>query len=610
MHAPAPPTRLPLYGFLERCHAEIAADSSGAVADYIPELTKADPKHFGISLATTDGYVYEIGDSAVAFTIQSVSKAFVFALALEMLGAEQVEAVIGVEPSGEAFNSIRLRPDNRPFNPMVNAGAIACSGLIREAEGDRAFEKILDALGRFAGRKLSVDEAVYASEHATGHRNRAIAYLLRNHSVIKGDVDEALEVYFRQCSILVTARDLSIMAATLSNHGVNPVTGEKVISSYSVARTLSVMTSSGMYDYAGEWVYRVGIPAKSGVGGGIMAALPAQFGLGTYSPLLDSHGNSVRGLKTCEALSSHFDLHVLNRTGDVRTCVIAEYGIGRISSRRTRQAHEQKILSEQQDKVRVLELVGALNYETVEYLSRRLSKIVPQTQFVILDFRRVPTITRAAAQFLAESLGIFSVADVTAVLSGIEPSSLIAATVDPHIEKIPKVRKFGLLDEAIEWTEDQIVFRHGGFLHLGEAIALGEQALLAGLPPEEMQVLTGFMQRRTFQSGERFIKAGETANSFYFIESGMVSVKLPSGVRVATLSAGMVVGEMALIDKHRSADVWADTQVQCRELPIDAYEKFRDQHPQIAERLARNLAGLLAKRLVQANSKIELLTSH
>ena len=163
---------------------------------------------------------------------------------------------------------------------------------------------------------------------------------------IKGDVDAVLDVYFRQCSILVTARDLAIMAATLANRGVNPVTGEQVVSPYIVARTLSVMTSSGMYDYAGEWIYRVGMPAKSGVGGGIVAALPAQLGLGTFSPPLDSHGNSVRGLKVCEALSSHFDLHMLNRSGDVRTCIIADYDIGGISSRRSRQPREQQILDE------------------------------------------------------------------------------------------------------------------------------------------------------------------------------------------------------------------------------------------------------------------------
>src|SRR6266567_178763 len=203
----------------------------------------------------------------------------------------RVAAAIGVEPSGDAFNSIRLRIDNRPFNPMVNSGAIACSGLIHEAQGENAAEYIRNALGRFAGRDLDVDESVFASERLSGDRNRAIAYLLRNYGIIKGDVASVLDVYFRQCSVLVTARDLALMAATLANGGVNPLNGERIVSPYAVSRTLSVMTSSGMYDFAGEWIYRVGIPAKSGVGGGIMAALPAQFGLGSFSPLLDEHGN-------------------------------------------------------------------------------------------------------------------------------------------------------------------------------------------------------------------------------------------------------------------------------------------------------------------------------
>ena len=212
----------PLSQFIAQTHASLAAEKSGAVADYIPELSKANPEHFGIALATLDGHVYEIGDSAVPFTIQSISKAFVFALALETVGAERIDAAIGVEPSGDAFNSIRLRADNRPFNPMVNAGAIACSGLIHEAEGDSAFERVRAALSRFAGRELDVDEAVFASERLTGDRNRAIAYLLHNYGIVKGDVDAVLDVYFRQCSVLVTARDLALMAATLANGGVNP----------------------------------------------------------------------------------------------------------------------------------------------------------------------------------------------------------------------------------------------------------------------------------------------------------------------------------------------------------------------------------------------------
>jgi glutaminase len=346
----------PLLRFLDACHADFASETAGNVADYIPELGKADPDHFGISLATLDGHVYEVGDSRIPFTIQSMSKPFVFALALDTLGAARVESAIGVEPSGDPFNSIRLNADNHPFNPMVNAGAITCSGLIREAKGDGAFEYIRAALGRFAGRELGVDEAVFGSESLTGDRNRAIGYLLRNSSVIKEDVGKVLEVYFRQCAILVTARDIAVMAATLANRGKNPVTGEQVMTPYAISRTLSVMTSSGMYDYAGEWIYRVGIPAKSGVGGGILAALPARLGLGSYSPKLDSHGNSVRGIGVCEALSAHYDLHMLNRSDDARNSIIADYNIGKSPSRRSRRPHERHILAAHHQDVRVIEL--------------------------------------------------------------------------------------------------------------------------------------------------------------------------------------------------------------------------------------------------------------
>src|ERR1700749_3466206 len=306
--------KTPLLRFLDRCYQEFVPENGGAVADYIPELGKADPAHFGISFATLDGHVYEAGDTRIPSTIQSMSKPFVFALALDTLGAERVERAIGVEPSGDPFNSIRLNADNHPFNPMVNAGAIACSGLIHKAKGRGAFDYIRQALGRFAGRELGIDEAVFASESATGDRNRAIGYLLRNSSVITDDVAAVLDVYFRQCSVLVNAHASAVMAAPLANRGRNPVTGEQVVSPYAISRALSVMTSSGMYDYAGEWIYRVGIPAKSGVGGGILASLPARLGLGSYSPRLDSHGNSVRGIRVGEALSSHYCLHILNRS--------------------------------------------------------------------------------------------------------------------------------------------------------------------------------------------------------------------------------------------------------------------------------------------------------
>src|SRR6476659_6234464 len=450
----------PLLRFLNACHADFADETSGAVANYIPELGKADPAHFGISLATLDGHVYEVGDTQVPFTIQSMSKPFAFALALDTLGAPRVESVIGVEPSGDPFNSIRLNAENHPFNPIVNAAAMACSGLIHEAKGDAAFDYVRQALGRFAGRDLDVDDAVYSSESLTGDRNRAIGYLLRTNAVIKDNVTAVLEVYFRQCAILVTARDIAVMAATLANRGINPVTGEQVLTPYAISRTLSVMTSSGMYDYAGEWIYRIGIPAKSGVGGGILAALPARLGLGSYSPRLDKHGNSVRGIKVCEAISAHYDLHMLNRSDDARNSIIADYTIGKNPSRRSRRSHAQEILAAHEQEVRIIELVGTLSLSAVDYVSRRLAGR-PRPQFVILDFRRVTSMTSAGARLLAEEFRELAAYHVTVVVSGIKLADPEWKPIADATGDLANLRYFFLLDAAIEWAEDQVIYRHG-----------------------------------------------------------------------------------------------------------------------------------------------------
>jgi len=597
----------PLRRFLDACHADFTAENGGAVANYIPELGKADPNHFGISLATIDGYVYEVGDSRLPFTIQSMSKPFVFALALDTLGAERVESAIGVEPSGDPFNSIRLNADNHPFNPMVNAGAIACSGLIREAEGDGAFEHIRRALGRFAGRELDVDEAVFASESSTGDRNRAIGYMLRNSGVIKDDVSKVLEIYFRQCSVLVTARDTAVMAATLANRGINPVTGEQVVTPYAVSRTLSVMTSSGMYDFAGEWIYRVGIPAKSGVGGGILAALPARLGLGSYSPRLDSHGNSVRGIKVCEALSAHYDLHMLNRSEDTRN-IIADYDIGKSASRRSRRPHEQRILARHHQDVRIIELVGTLTFSNVDYVSRQLNE-KPRPHFIIFDLRRVASVTRAGARLLAEGFRELARFNVTAILSGIKRSSSEWKIITEWTDSLSNVRNFPLLDDAIEWAEDQIVYRHGGAIEAVEMTELSEQPLLAGLSADELARLASLGTIRTYQAGEKIIATAAPAKSLYFLKSGVVHVTLPDGIRLATITAGMAFGEMALLEGHRSADIVADHAVTVLGVPLADFERFREAHPRAGERIMRNLARLLADRLIAANAKVNLLTA-
>ena len=418
-----------------------------------------------------------------------------------------------------------------------------------------------------------------------------------------------LEVYFRQCSVLVTARDIAVMAATLANRGINPVTGEQVLTPYAISRALSVMTSSGMYDYAGEWIYRVGIPAKSGVGGGILAALPARLGLGSYSPRLDSHGNSVRGIKVCEALSAHYDLHMLNRSDDARNSIIADYNIGNSASRRSRRPQEQKLLAAHHHDVRVIELVGTLTFSNVDYVSRQFAA-KPRPLFIIFDLRRVAATTRAGARLLAESFRELAEFDVTAILSGIKRSSPEWKAIGEWVQGVANLRDFNLLDEAIEWAEDQVVYRHGGVIDAAELTELSEQALLAGLSAEELARLAALGTIRTYQAGQKIIAAAEPAVSLFFLTSGVVHVKLPGGIRLATLTAGMAFGEMALLETRRSADVFADKSVTALEVPLADFQRFRDAHPRTGERIMRNLAQLLADRLIVANTKVNLLTTN
>ncbi|RTL49159.1 MAG: glutaminase A [Bradyrhizobiaceae bacterium] len=602
-------TSSPLLRFLDELHRNYAGETGGALADYIPELSKANPDHFGISLVSIDGHTYEVGDTQVPFTIQSISKAFVFALALDLVGPEVVEGKIGVEPSGEAFNAIRLNAQNRPFNAMVNAGAIACSGIIHEAKGEEAFETIRQAMSRFAGRDLDVDEAVFQSERATGDRNRAIGYLLKSSSVIGTDVSAVLDVYFRQCSILVNAHDIAVMGATLGNRGVNPITGEQVVAPYAVARALSVMTSSGMYDYAGEWIYRVGLPAKSGVGGGIVATFPSQFGLGTFSPLLDSHGNSTRGIKVCETLSDHFNLHMLNRTSNIQSCLFADYDLSKSSSRRSRRPDEAEILAERSDKVRVLELFGALAFTEVDYVTRKLAE-GPAPHFMIVDFRRTSGITGAATKLMMDAFKTLSGRGVTVIVTAVDRKAAAFAEFRAAMKDSTFVRSFPLLDEAIEWSEDQIVYRYGGAVDFSQTVPLGEQALLKELTPEELSLVSALGETRNFDNGAHIIAAGETSDSLYFLLRGLVSVKLPTGVRLATLTSGMVFGELALLEPRRSADVFADTPIVCHVIPLAALHQFCGGNPKIETKIMLNLSRLLSARLIRANKKVDLLSAN
>lgn len=285
-------------------------NTSGEVASYIPELAEADPDPFGIAIVTVNNDVITAGDVDVQFSIQSMSKPFAYGMALELWGDEHTALHVGSEPSGDAFNSIELDPStNRPYNPMVNAGAISMSSLIGDKFHDDSEEKILEMFSKLAGEKLEIDEKVYKSEIDTAARNRALTYLMQSVDIIHGDPEKKLDLYTKQCSININAKQLAHMAASLANIGKSTTSNETIFSPFTVRKILSVMFTCGMYNAAGQWAVDVGIPAKSGVSGGLMAVVNRQIGIAIFSPRLDKYGNSVRAVEACIDLAEELGLH-------------------------------------------------------------------------------------------------------------------------------------------------------------------------------------------------------------------------------------------------------------------------------------------------------------
>jgi glutaminase len=310
----------PFQTYLNQLHHKYHSLREGKVASYIPELAKMNPDWFSICVATVDGQVFAAGDADQLFTIQSISKVFVQGLALEDHGRNYLLTKVGVEPTGDAFNAIVLdEKSKRPYNPMVNAGAIATTSLIKGSGPTERLNRLLEMFRRYIGHDTYIDMSTFISERTTGDRNRAMAYLMHNFGMIDSRVEEALDLYFQQCAVMVTCRDLAVMAATLANHGLNPITGERAVAACYIRDILSVMHTCGMYNFAGEWTYRIGLPAKSGVSGGIIVVVPNQIGIAVFSPPLDARANSTRGVKVCEELSEQFGLHLFDSSMGHRT---------------------------------------------------------------------------------------------------------------------------------------------------------------------------------------------------------------------------------------------------------------------------------------------------
>jgi glutaminase len=606
----------PIQSYLESLYRKHSTVAEGAVATYIPELAKADPNWFGISIATTDGKVYEVGDTRQKFTIQSISKPFTYGLALEDVGRDAVLAKIGVEPTGEAFNSISLAPGTGcPLNPMINAGAITAASLVAGRSPQDKFHRLLSVYSLYAGCDLSLDRAVYQSEKETGHRNRAIGHMLRNFGILDGDPEAPLDLYFRQCSIAVDCRDLSLMAATLANGGVNPSSGERVVRQDLVENILSVMTTCGMYDYAGEWLYWVGLPAKSGVAGGVMAVLPGQVGIGVFSPPLDARGNSVRGVRVCKDLSREFNLHFLRVPRSARSALRAHFSLAQVASKRVRDEQDRALLDEHGDEVQVYDLQGDLVFAVLEVVVRRVLDALPTLRYAILDFGRVTSIDPSGPAMLCSLVSDFADRGRRILFVSAEKHPRFLRGLEERllsVERSVNPLAYPERDAALEWCENRLLAEARPASRSSAAIPLVAHGLCHGLSPEEVDCLEAMLERRSFASGEIIIRRGEPADKLYLLVAGEVSVVImrhdERPVRLSTLSPGMSFGELAVVDRtFRSADVRADGPVECYALSMDVFDELTDTHAVIKMRLLENLLRNVSQMLTRLNKQMVAL---
>ena len=600
--APGSGFRSPIASLLDDLLQRHASLDDGAVASYIPELADASPALFGIAVATSEGSLYESGDTRVPFTLQSISKPLTYALALEQLGGPAVHARIGVEPSGDAFNSIALAPGSgMPPNAMVNAGAIAASSLVAE---ELSFEQVLAAYSRFAGRPVDVDEKVYRSERETGHRNRAIAHLLRTFGIVESDPEHGLDFYFKQCAVRVDCRDLALIGATLANGGVHPLTGETAVAAGVVREVLSVMASCGMYDGAGAWMTEIGLPAKSGVSGGILAVLPGRLAVACYSPPLDRRGNSVRGVAVCRELSGQIGLHLVRPGERPPSAVRSVVDLTQVSSKQVRPPRERAELARRGDSVAIMELQGEFDFGTVETVSRLVDAWPGSLAALVLDVTRVARVDDAGL-FLLDGLSVALEQSLTELVICGRPAPAVANALLSEALPLPA------LDLALERCENDVLER-AGIGVTDAAVAAEEHAFLAVLPDAHRSTLLGLLDARFYPAGAVVVERGAPADELFLVLRGRLSVIDDSGEglprRAATVPPGGSFGELGVaLGGTRTATVKADTPVDVLVLDRDALYALRERDPEVYTAALEQLLVSVARTATRLDREVASL---
>ena len=590
---------------LEEVYAKFRRLKTGQPANYIPELAKADPEDFGIVISTADGRVYEVGDTRKRFTIQSISKPFAYGLALKLCTVDRVLKKVGVEPSGDAFNAISLHPETGiPKNPMINAGAIATTAMIWANDPENAESVLLDFLSDMAGNQLTVDENVFLSEKETGHRNRAIGYLLRNSDVITASPEEALDLYFRQCAVSLTCHDLALMAATLACQGQNPHTGVKSLDAISNTSVLAVMGSCGMYDFTGQWLYNIGMPSKSGVGGGVMAVVPGRLGIAVYSPPLDTYGNSTRGIAVYEELSRRLNLHLFDQPNRTATVIRSSTNGTKRYSRRWRSKAEFELLQKHGEQIKVIQAQGVLDFAAIEELLAHLEFIGKKEDLMVVDLAQVLDMPEVSAHIMHEGIKHLREKGVSCIPC--RGSHL--KNFWPH-EGSNSKGWLNSLDGALEMVENLILKK----VENGEDDNEKHITLLADLKEETRMELIPLLKRRTYKTNELLCKKGEAGCEIFFLEKGVVSAGMIDAetnkwIRFATFGSGVCIGEIAFLnDLPRTADVMAEHESRCLILDRSTFNQLEENKPKIAIDILLALHRDLARKVDRANQQLGLL---
>jgi glutaminase len=577
------PSRSLVHDLIASVHEGLLDERAGEILHGIPALEDVDPDTFGICMATADGYVYEIGDTQLPFCIQSISKPFTYGIALSDQGVEAVDRKIDIEPSGEVYNEISLHPvTHRPRNPMINAGALVAASLVGGDTVADQVERISRVFSGYAGRELSLDEDIFSSQVKSGHRNRAIGHMLREFEILDGDPNLAHEAYLRACSTMVTCRDLSLMGATWANGGVNPITGERVLTTELTERVLSVMSTCGMYDAAGEWVAEVGMAAKSGVGGGIVAVLPGQLSIAVFSPRLDEHGNSVRAFKACRQLSHDLELHALHVARSAHSAIRDSHDVAEVPSAIQRPEADRLVLEEHGHKARIYELQGDLLFSGVESVVREVCEAGADLEFLAADVRRVTDVADVSRRLLVDLRGFLEDQGCEAFL--IDPDGLLSQGPGGNGDRAPWV--FPTMTSATVHFEDELLRRYGERPTEDGEFDFTETPGLDDVPSEVVEELGNRLEPRSFADGELIVSQGDAEAGVFLIVRGRVrsSAMTPKGDTrsLATLAAGRWFGGIYVVTGNpHPLTMHADGSVDALELTRGEFERIRHGDPEL-----------------------------